>query len=141
MNYDYREKKIVAVLNNKIETGIALNVLGHLAISIGNYAKDHMGRPILHDASGVTHLGIARYPLIITKANENKIRLAIKAARDNTNILFADYPRQMLETGHDDELADSLLLVKEEDIQYLGAIFFGNSEDINLITGKFSLYK
>ena len=141
MNYDYHEKKIVAVVNSKLEPGVALNVVGHLAVSIGCYASDHMGRPVLVDASGVKHMGISRYPFIITKANPSKIRAAIVAARENPNVTFADYPQQMLDTGHDDELAESILNAKEEDLSYLGAVFYGKAEDVSAITRKFSLYK
>ena len=141
MEYDYREKKIVAVVDSKLEVGVALNVVGHLAVSIGHNASDHMGRPVLMDGSGVDHLGISRYPFIITKSNAGKIRKAIEAARQNPNILVADYPQQMLDTGHDDELASSLEAVKEAELTYLGAVFYGNTEEISAITKKFSLYK
>lgn len=141
MNYDYREKKIVAVLNAKLDFGVALNVLGHLSVSIGYNAEDHMGRPVLFDGSGIEHLGISRYPFIITKSNASKIRKAIEAARDVEGILVADYPQQMLDTGHDDELAESLKNTAESDLSYLGAVFYGKSDAIDLITKKFSLYK
>jgi len=45
MIYDYRAKKVVAVLSADLETGVALNVIGHLAISIGAYGQHLMGRP------------------------------------------------------------------------------------------------
>ena len=48
-NYNYRQKKIVAVLASNLEIGVAFNVIGHLAISIGAYAdKEIMGRPKPH---------------------------------------------------------------------------------------------
>jgi len=141
MTYDYREKKIVAVLNSQLEPGIALNVLGHLAISLGANAQNIMGRQYLLDASEVKHLGIAKYPLIITRVKESTLNKAITLARQNLDILVADYPQQMLDTGHDDELAQSLLLVPESEIRYLGALFFGPTEVVNTITGKFSLWK
>lgn len=141
MDYDYRGKKIVAVLCNKLEIGVALNVLGHLSVSIGHNAMDHMGRAVLVDASGTRHLGISKYPFIITKAKASKIRVAIEAARNNSNIIFADFPQQMLDTGHDDELAQSLSSADEKELMYLGAVFYGNSDDINALTNKFSLYK
>ena len=141
MDYDYQGKKIVAVVKADLELGAAMNVVAHLALSIGHNASNHMGRPILKDASGIDHLGISKYPFIITKAKGTKIRTAIEAARADGRILLADYPQQMLETGHDDELAQRLLEVPENKLQYLGAIFFGDTEILNPITGKFSLYK
>jgi len=141
MDYDYREKKIVAVLNAKLDFGVALNVLGHLSISIGYNAENHMGRLVLVDGSGVKHLGISKYPFIITKSNASKIRKAIETARVTEGIIFADYPQQMLTTGHDDELAESLKNTAEGDLSYLGAVFYGNSDAVDLITKKFSLYR
>lgn len=141
MDYDYREKKIVAVINEKLDFGVALNVLGHLSVSIGYNAENHMGRRVLTDGSGIEHLGISRYPFIITKSNPSKIRKAIEAARNIEGILVADYPQQMLDTGHDDELAESLKKTAESDLSYLGAVFYGKSDAVNLVTKKFSLYK
>ena len=52
MPYDYREKKIVIVLNAKLEMGVALNVAAHLSMALGFHANESMGRSILMDASG-----------------------------------------------------------------------------------------
>lgn len=141
MSYDYREKKFVAVLKSDLEIGFALNVVGHLAISISSHIKGHMGQSPLVDGSGIKHLGIAKYPFIITKAKQSKIRSAIEKAREDKRIVFADYPRQMLDTGHDEELIESLHKVNENDLEYLGVVFYGPTDIINEITGKFSLYK
>ncbi len=141
MDYDYREKKTVIVVRSDLETGVAMNVVGHLALTIGHGGENIMGRDVLMDASHIEHRGISRYPVIITKAKRSKIRGAIEKARNNTNIIFADYPMQMLETGHDDELAEALEKCPEPELEYLGAIFYGESREVDEITGKFSLYR
>lgn len=141
MDYNYREKKIVAVVDSKVDIGVALNVVGHLSVALGAYGTDLMGRAVLYDESNVPHMGISRYPLIITKSNSSKIRAAIQKAKCNSNLTVADYPLQMLETGHDDELAERLKQTPEENIQYLGALFFGPTNEVNEITKKFSLYR
>lgn len=141
MNYNYKDKKIVAVLASNLEIGIAFNVIGHLAVSIGfNIDKEMMGRKRLEDKSGIKHLGISKYPFITTKIKQSKIRRVVEEVRENPNILMADYMREMLETGHDDELADAINSINEEEMEYLGIILCGNSEDINKITGKFQLW-
>lgn len=140
--YDYNAKKTVAVLSANLEPGIAMNVLGHLAISIGAYGDDGlMGRPQLVDASGVTHVGISRYPVIVTKSKPTLLRRLVTEARQESTVLVVDYPEQMLGTGHDDELNAALAEVKETDINYLGAILYGESEVIGKLTRKFSLWK
>ena len=41
---NYEDRKIVAILSTSVEPSIALNVIGHLVISIGKYSdKDIMG--------------------------------------------------------------------------------------------------
>lgn len=142
ITYDYKEKKIVAVLSSEISVQVAMNVIGHLSISIGAFAeKSLMGRMHLVDKSGIKHLGISKYPFIITRTNPKKLQKVIIEARTYDNILFSDFPNQMLITEHDDELATTLKNANESDLEYLGAVFYGPSEDINRITSKFSLWK
>lgn len=54
---------------------------------------------------------------------------------------MADYPEEMLSTGHDDELAESLASIKEDELDYLGAVLYGKAELITQLTGKFSLWR
>jgi len=66
--YSYSEKKIAIVLSTSLTSGVATNVVGHMAISAGAYIEDEvMGRRWLTDASGVNHRGISKFPVIITK--------------------------------------------------------------------------
>jgi len=142
MSYEYREKKTVAVLSDKLELPTAFNVLGHLAQAIGAHADPQiMGRPALTDRSGNLHKGIARYGFIILKTNASKIRQAIGQGRTNPKLLMIDFPRQMLDTRHDDELCSWLLEADETSLEYLGVAFHGNAEDVDAICRKFSLWK
>lgn len=142
MSYNYKSKKITAVLVKNLEFGVALNVIGHLAISIGAYAdKDIMGRKELFDASNISHLGISKYPFIITKTTASKIKKTIELVCNMPDILVADYPSCMLNTGHDDELYSELKKTPNDEIQYYGIILYGSSEKINELTKKFSLWR
>ena len=141
MTYDYRENKLVAVLAANLEPGIALNVLGHLAISMGAHAdRQLMGRAEYVDASGVSHRGISKYPVIITKVKPGRLRRLIQDAREDASIFLCDYPEQMLHTGHDDELAAAIGSAREDSINYLGALLYGSTAKINQLTGNFSLW-
>jgi hypothetical protein len=141
MSYDYKAKKIVAVLASDLEAGVALNVIGHLAISIGAYGEELMGRPKLPDASGILHLGIAKYPLIITKLKSSKLKALIEQVKKLGTILIAEYPEQVLHTRDDDELATAIANADHEDMKYLGAILYGDSDLIDSLTGKFTLWR
>ena len=142
MSYNYADKKIVAVLAANLEMGIAVNVIGHLAISIGAYAEDGlMGRPVLLDKSGTEHVGIAKYPFIITKVKPGRLKKFVEEARVKKELFLVDYPAQMLSTAHDDELAEELSKTETADIQYLGAIIYGDSQIVSALTGRFTLYR
>jgi len=142
MSYEYSEKKIVAVLAANLEVGVALNVIGHLAVSIGAYAdEDIMGRKVLVDSSGIGHMGISKYPFIITKVKPGRLKRLVDDARKEEHLLLVDYPKQMLTTGHDDELYEEISKVENENIEYLGAVMYGDSKVVSELTGKFTLWK
>lgn len=138
---NYEDKKIVGIIATNVDAATALNVIGHLAVSIGKYSDaEIMGKKTLTDASGVDHLGISRFPFIVTKVKPSKLKTAIDKAKENKNLLVADYPRDMLETRTDEELINSVASKENDNLEYLGAIIYGNTEDVNEITGKFQLW-
>ena len=139
---NYEDKKIVAVLSTTVEPSVALNVIGHLAISIGKYSdKEIMGEKIITDKSGINHLGISKFPFIITKVKPGKLKTAIDKAKSNPNLLVADYPKDMLDTRTDEELVESINNKENEKLEYMGVIIYGDTKDVNEITGKFQLWK
>ena len=139
---NYEDKKIVGIIATNVEAKVALNVIGHLSVSIGKYSdKEIMGKPLITDKSGVNHLGISKFPFIITKVKASKLKNAIDKAKENPNLIVADYPKDMLETRTDEELVNSIGSKENSELEYLGAIIYGNTDDVNEITGKFQLWK
>ena len=139
---NYEDKKIVGIIASNVEPAVALNVIGHLAISIGKYSESEiMGKPVINDKSGIEHLGISQFPFIITKVKAGKLKETINIAKQNPNLLVADYPKDMLETKTDDELVESIGLKENDKLEYLGAIIYGNTKDVDSITGKYQLWR
>ncbi len=139
---NYEDKKIVGIIASNVEPAVALNVIGHLAISIGKYSNDElMGKTVIVDKSGINHLGISQFPFIITKVKQGKLKNSIDLAKQNPKLLVADYPRDMLDTRTDEELVTSINSKENDKLEYLGAIIYGNTEDVNSITGKFQLWR
>lgn len=139
---NYEDRKIVGIIASNVEAKIALNVIGHMSISIGKYTdKEIMGQEIITDKSGVKHLGISKFPFIITKVKQSKLKTAIEKAKNNPNLVVADYPKDMLETRTDEELVSSITGKEETELEYLGAVIYGNTKDVDEITGKFSLWR
>ena len=138
----YEDKKIVGIVASNVEPAVALNVIGHLAISIGKYSNDEiMGKSVITDKSGINHLGISQFPFIITKVKSGKLKTAIDLAKQNPNLLVADYPKDMLDTRTDDELVASINSKENDKLEYLGAIIYGNTTDVDKITGKYQLWR
>ena len=100
-----------------------------------------MGKKEIIDKSGISHLGISKFPFIITKVKSGKLKNAIELAKNNPNILVADYPKDMLETRTDEELVESITSKENEKLEYLGAVLYGNTKDVDEITGKFQLWR
>lgn len=139
---NYEDKKIVGIIASNVEPAVALNVIGHLAISVGKYSDEEiMGKPLISDKSGTQHLGISRFPFILTKVKSGKLKNAINLAKQNPNLLVADYPNDMLYTRTDDELAYSIGSKENDKLEYLGAIIYGNTKDVDEITGKYQLWR
>jgi hypothetical protein len=140
--YNYREFKTNILLSSGVESGVALNIVGHLGIALGARIPQHsFGRERLVDGSGIPHMGISKYPVIILKARPSKVRTALEQARTYPELIVADYPEQMLLTGHDDELAQALVEKDEVDLKYLGVAAYGLAEVMTEVFGRFSLWK
>lgn len=139
---NYEDKKIVGIIASNVEPSVALNVVGHLAVSIGKYSDDEiMGKPTITDKSGTNHLGISKFPFIITKVKAGKLKSTIDLAKTNPKLLVADYPKDMLDTRTDEELVASINSKENDKLEYLGAIIYGDTKDVNEITGKFQLWR
>ena len=100
-----------------------------------------MGQPTIIDKSGINHLVISKFPFIITKVKPGKLKTTIDIAKSNPNLLVADYPKDMLETRTDDELVASINEKENDKLEYLGAIIYGDTKDVNEITSKFQLWR
>lgn len=139
---NYEDKKIVGIIASNVEPAVALNVIGHLAISIGKYSDNEiMGQPTITDKSGVEHLGISKFPFIITKVKAGKLKNTIDIAKNNPNLIVTDYPKDMLDTRTDEELVASISSKENDKLEYMGAVIYGNTKDVDEITGKFQLWR
>lgn len=100
-----------------------------------------MGQPTITDKSGVEHLGISKFPFIITKVKAGKLKNTIDIAKNNPNLIVADYPKDMLDTRTDNELVASISSKENDKLEYMGAVIYGNTKDVDEITGKFQLWR
>lgn len=141
MNYNYSDKKITAIISDSLPPGLAMNALGHMAFSAGRYSEQSlMGREILTDGDGNSHVGISKYPFIVLKASETEIKETVKKARSQ-GIFVVDYTKEMFDTGHDDELFNAMSASKEPKIIYHAVLIVGDSQKVKNLTSSFKLYR
>lgn len=100
-----------------------------------------MGQPIIIDKSGINHLGISQFTFIITKVKAGKLKAAIELAKSNQNLLVVAYPKDMLDTRTDEELVNSIHSKENDELEYMGAIIYGDTKEVDEITGKFQLWR
>ncbi len=133
-------KKLVAVLNEKVEAGTAVNTLAHMALGMGTLLGPQDGLMCdYEDASGTHHPSISAYPFIVLKGRPTKIREAMEAAKQ-ANILTVDFVNTMTVGTYQEQLARTKE-TPHEALEFYGAVFFGDAELLSSLTRKFSLYK
>ncbi len=135
--------KFVAVINEKIEMGKALNAIAHMSLGLANIADDETKEKMsfidFPDKDDEVHKSISGLSLIVLKGRNGEIK-KVRNQLAEENILFVDF----IETMTGDTYAEQLVKTKElgtEEHQYFGVLAFGEIEKINPITRKLSLWR
>ncbi|MBS3102117.1 DUF2000 domain-containing protein [Candidatus Woesearchaeota archaeon] len=134
------DKKLVIVINEKVEIGKAMNALSFAMLGFGaNANKDELKLNQYIDADGNVHSDISEMPIVILKANSNKIRNLRKLAMEN-NVQFVDFVDTM-SIGTYQEEYNLTKTKKDEELDYWAIVLFGSRDLVTEWTKKFSLYK
>ena len=139
---DEKSKRFIAILSKKAEIGRLMNALGHMTAGIagGTARADEMCFLQYEDKDGGPHPNISHFPFIVLKAdNSNKIRKVREEALAR-KILFSDFTTTMT-VGTSREQQDATRNTPEAELEYLGIVLFGQTEELKEFTGKFSLFK
>lgn len=139
---DENSKRFVAILNKKTKLGRLLNAFGHITAGIagGSGKSDNMCFLQYQDKDDGLHPNISHFPFIVLKAdNSNKIRQVRKEAIKR-NIPFGDFTSTMT-IGTSREQQDATRNTSEVELEYLGIVLFGRTDELKEFTGKFSLFK
>lgn len=134
-------KKSVAVLDEKLSTGVAFNTLAHMALSLGKNSDGLIAKVEIRDASGTTHKGLSEYPFIILKADSGRIRKIVSGAKKNDRLTVVDFPKQAYTEYADEDFQKAVSKAKEENLVYYGMALFGPVEEINRLTKDLPLWK
>lgn len=136
------DKKLVAVLNEKIPAGRLVNALAHMSLGLGASCAERQDLRLIDymDADGGRHPQISKMPFIVLKsANGNQIRTLRKAAIAN-GIHYTDFTDTMIAGSWQDQL-QATANAKEDKLDYFGIVLFGDKDTLNELTRKFSLFR
>jgi len=139
MNVSF-SNKLVAVMNEKIESGIIMNALAHMCIGFGSeIGKDALRLTDYIDGDGGSHPSKSEMPFMILKTNSNKIR-GLRQAAIEAGIKFVDFTNTMT-IGTFVEQIERTKQTKEAELIYYGIVLFGDWDKVSEMTRKFSLWK
>ena len=134
--------KFVAVLNKKIPAGNVMNALGHMTAGlVGSYPElKDMRFDDYTDKDGGKHPSISDNPFIVLQSdNSNKLRTLRQALIDN-GIHFTDFTSTMV-VGTAAEQRERTKNTPEAELEYYGVVMFGEVDQLNQLTKKFSLWR
>lgn len=138
--YDYRSHKIIVIFPTSIEVSIALRALGHLGVALGAHVGNGiLGRKVLIDATGREFRGICKFPVVILQGKPLHVQRAMEEAANDPKLSMVAFTQEMLDTGHDDELAHAMRASTTP--LALGIIVFGPLDDVNRIGKRFSVWR
>ena len=135
------QNKLVAVMNQQIEMGVAMNALAHMSLGLGA----HKGASELHlmdyeTANGCIYPNISKMPFIILREkNSNKIAQLLMKAKE-AGIQYSVFTNTMTEGTWEDQKARTLTAQPEEIIFY-GIVLYGPKELVTEMTKKLSLWR
>lgn len=139
---DEKSKRFIAILRKDIDPGKLMNALGHMTAGLaGGYGKgNEMSFLEYRDKDEGVHPNISHFGFIVLKAdNANQIRTVRKEAQKR-GIMFTDFTSTMT-VGTSMEQVQATRDTKEEDLDYYGICFFGDTDELREFTKKFSLFK
>ena len=135
-------QKFVAILNKKIPVNLLMNALGHMAAGLSaSYPNiPEMRFDSYIDKDGGDHKSISDNPFIILVAdNSNKIR-TLRNILIEKGIHFVDFTSTMT-VGTYLEQQQRTKETPEVNLEYYGICLFGEINQVNDLTKKFSLWR
>ena len=133
-------KRMVAVMNEKIEPGKAMNALAHMCMGLGAaVGKEQLNLMDYVDADQGVHPNISKMLLVVLKANSSKIAKVREDARSQS-MSFADFTDTMT-VGTWSEQKERTFQTKQDALVYYGIMLFGEKDAVTELTRKFSLWK
>jgi len=138
--------KIVAIINKRLQPGVALNTIAHMAL--GLTARAAKERPDVledlrflnfRDKDGGDHCFISALSLVVLRGTSNEIR-KLRNQFLAAGLLSTNFTNQMTGGTYVEQLERSQN-TPEAELEYYGVCAFGTIQELDLLTRKFSLWR
>jgi len=140
--YSDNAKKFITVLNEKFPIGVIVNAVGHLTTGFVSKLTDPTAAEFLdyRGADGITQANISKWPFIVLAArNGNQIR-TLRQSLLGAGLPAAAFSRQMIGESAEAQMA-AVAGVPEGELEYIGLVTFGESQILDGLVKKFSLFR
>jgi hypothetical protein len=140
MSSSVLDRKCVLVVSEALPLGLKLNTAAVLGVTIGRKVDDILG-PDAVDASGEEHMGLIRVVLPVLKASAEKIAEIRKKAKAQSDLLTADFAAEAQQAKTMEEYMHALAQRESDQISYLGVAIYGDTKQVNSLTGGLPLLR
>lgn len=142
MQYQDNQLRFVALLNRKKPLHELFNALAHTAAGLTSVIADPEHTRFLEylDGDDGSHPAISQYPFVVLQAdNSSQIAKARRLALE-AGLKVNSFVATMFGASAEDQLAKTRA-AHGEGIDFVVAVFFGESEKLQPITKKFSCFR
>ena len=139
LKIDEAQKKVFVVLNKKVEEGRLMNAVAHLSFGISAFQPENKNLLQYSDKNDISFGNISHHAIIVLKAKNSNQLHTLKNAADEQNIENSCFTETMT-LGTSAEQHSTTAETKSEDHEFFGVCLFGNTETIQPLTKKFSLW-
>ncbi len=134
-------EKMVLVLDKELEGWRLTNTIGHLTAYLGNQSGKNLLRQdkfkLTDDDSLNSNIWM---PIVSLSAKQAQLHNLWKACEE-AGVTMLVYTADMIDFNNDEELKVSYAQKSREDLKIEGIGLFGDVEELNKLTKKFSLWK
>ncbi|EJH1736419.1 DUF2000 domain-containing protein [Escherichia coli] len=137
--FEDNQKKLYIVVNRNMEASLLMNATGHLAAGIMQRAEDKIFQDYPNDDSGLSaHL--SHYPVVILQAkNSNQLCTALLKCKE-ARLAYNFFTTTMLGQSTEQQIQDTKVAPLES-LEFVAIAIYGDTDALQPITKKFSVYK
>ena len=135
------EKKLVAIVNEKIEVGVAMNALAHASLALGaKLGEKECFLTHYVDKEQKCNWPLSGMPFIILKGTSGEIKKAILQAKQENILQIAFTDTMTLCASYEEQIFNTAQKTVDEFVYYAG-VLYGDFEKVKTITKRLSLFR